>query len=322
MRAVALLLALVLAGCSGGGSTTTENDPFAAAIDDVEVQASATTGAIRGVVVDDAIRPLANVVVRLENANPAQTATTGASGAFGFSLLEPGTYLVSARLFGYTEARQTVEVKVGDANPPATKLQLSVIPGLRAYYDQYKWEGYMQCGTNNLIACAGPNAASQITCSATSGGQPPVPRTMPVCMGNLTNDEFTIWHSVSVNASLIQSEMVWDSTQALGDRLSLLLRKGSLEEFNSGFYNGSLNSSSGSSPLTAKATAKDMEDKDLGIHNGLVIAIFPGTSEMLQPVPFGAAASQTWTVYTHIFYGYVPPSDWTFVASNMVPNPA
>lgn len=322
MRAAVVMLALALAGCSGGGSNASEEDPFANAIDDVHVQASATTGAIRGVVVDDAIRPLANVVVRLETANPPQTATTGTSGAFGFSLLEPGTYLVSARLFGYVDARQTVEVKAGDANPPATKLQLTIIPGLRAFYEQYKWEGYMQCGTNNVIACAGPNAGSQVTCSATSGGQPPIPATVPVCLGNLTNDEFTIWHGVSVNASLIQSEMVWDSTQALGDRLSLLLRKGSLEEFNSGFYNGSLNSSSGSSPLTAKATAKDMEDKDMGIHNGLVIAIFPGTSETLAPVPFGVAASQTWTVFTHVFYGYVPPSDWTFVASNMVPGPA
>lgn len=327
MRALpaALALSLLLSGCASGGGEAGTQDALQAAIDDVEVEASATTGAIRGVVVDDAIRPLAEVTVRLQGAGVEQETATRASGAFGFSNLEPGTYFVTAHRFGYNDARQSVEVVAGVADPPATKLQLTIVTGLLAYVEQYKWEGYMQCGTNNVILCAGPNAGSQVAC-ALSKGQPPSPAPptppfpAPACLGNLTNDQFSIWHGVSANLTLIQSEMVWDSTQALGDSLNLLLRKGSREEFDSGFYNGSLNSSSGPSPVTARANAEDMEDADLGIHNGLVIAIFPGRTSAA-PVPFGAAVSQTWTVYTHAFHGYLPPDEWRFVDSGAVPPP-
>ena len=322
--ALLTLLLATLSGCSGGGGGGGK-DPVDA-LDDLDVEATDTTGVIRGVVVDDAIRPLAGVAITVQGAGGPYTAETQDSGTFGFDGLAPGTYLVDAHLLGFDDARQSVEVVAGVDEPPAVKMLLTRQVGFRAFVEQFKWDGYMECGLNLVIACAGPNAGSQITCAASKGeppiGPPTPPSPVPVCLGNLTNDEFTIWHGVSPGVGYIQSEMVWENTQALGDTLTVYMRYGSLADFNAGFYNGSLNSSTGSSPLTAVVTEDDMEDTDLGIHNGLVIAIFPGESAMLQGLPLGATVSQTWTVFTHAFHGYLPPEGWTFVGTNEVPPPA
>src|ERR1051326_5321282 len=81
---LALLAAAVLAGCSGSGKA-----PAAT------LQATPTTGILRGVVVDEAIRPLegARVTVPLA-AGGDVNATTKADGAFAFDQLPPGGYVV------------------------------------------------------------------------------------------------------------------------------------------------------------------------------------------------------------------------------------
>lgn len=212
----------------------------------------------------------------------------------------------------------------GVAEPPIVKVLLVRIPGLVAFVEAFSWDGYMECGTNNLIACAGPNAGSQIACSATSGNQPPVPPTTPVCMGNFTNDEFTIWLPVSAGAEHVQSEMVWESTQTLGDRLNLLMRYSTRIEFDGGFYNGSLNSSgAGVSPVYTTANATELEEAEIGTTNGIVIAIFPGRSELTDGAPagFGMTVQQRFTVFTHAFHAYMPPPGWRFTTDGSVPDP-
>lgn len=322
-RGIALLLAsLALAGCAGGGDGEGAT-PEDLAVSDLGLEATATTGLIRGVVVDEAIRPLGNASITLLGGSQPREARSNAAGAFGFDGLPAGTYFLKVQRFGFTEVQQSAEVVAGVEEPPIVKVLLVRIPGLVAFVEAFVWEGFMECGTNNLIACAVPNFGSQITCSATSGNQPPVPPTTPVCLGNITNDEFTIFHAVTANATYLQSELVWESTQALGDRLSLLLRYGSRTDFDAGFYNGSLNSSQGSSPVMASVNQTDLDEAEVGTTNGLVIAIFPGRAEatMGTPVAFGAAAQQRWTTYTHAFHNYQPAPGWLFTSEGGVPPP-
>ena len=85
MRAQLLVLALLLAGCSE--PTETPDEPFDASLDD-ELEATAETGVIRGVVVDAAIVPVAGVTVTIDGLD--QETTSNEAGAFGFDGLEPG----------------------------------------------------------------------------------------------------------------------------------------------------------------------------------------------------------------------------------------
>src|SRR5688572_24479115 len=103
MRPVLLALALLaplLAGCSGGGDEPAGPD---------EVQATPTTGILRGVVVDAAIRPMAGVKVSVPVPDGSvRNSTTVDDGAFAFAGLEPGAYVVRAQKLGYLDASVSV----------------------------------------------------------------------------------------------------------------------------------------------------------------------------------------------------------------------
>ncbi len=89
----AALLAALLAGCSGGGGGDSSVD------DPVPVlEATDTTGVIRVVVYDQAIRPLAGVTVEvLLGTGSIAEQVTGEDGFAGFEDLQPGSYFVKAR---------------------------------------------------------------------------------------------------------------------------------------------------------------------------------------------------------------------------------
>ena len=94
---VILLATSLLAGCAtqDAGSGASNTDPG------VDVQPTETTGIIKGVVVDQAIKPLGKAIVTIKAAGKTITNTTNANGGFGFEGLEPGTYFVVASKAGY-----------------------------------------------------------------------------------------------------------------------------------------------------------------------------------------------------------------------------
>src|SRR5438094_715504 len=79
---------------------------------------SATTGALRGTVVDPAGAVVPGVIVTLVNPTTGQTQTTmsDAKGLYGFSLLPPGTYEVEFSMPGFKTSRaMSVVVNVSEA---------------------------------------------------------------------------------------------------------------------------------------------------------------------------------------------------------------
>src|SRR5437879_1389198 len=79
---------------------------------------SATTGALRGTVVDPVGAVVPGVTVTLVNPATGQTQTTmtGAKGLYGFSLLSPGTYDVEFSVPGFKTSRaMSVVVNVSEA---------------------------------------------------------------------------------------------------------------------------------------------------------------------------------------------------------------
>src|SRR5688572_1246245 len=108
----ALALLPLLAGCSGD-----EDGP------EEPLAATATTGILRGVVVDEAIRPLLRVNVTLPLPDgTVLNSTTAEDGAFAFGDLVPGGYVVQARKLGYLDTAVSVNVTAGDGDPDGVRV--------------------------------------------------------------------------------------------------------------------------------------------------------------------------------------------------------
>jgi hypothetical protein len=132
----AAAIVVLLAGCAGGGQGGGGTGPSPA---DLDVDSN-VLGAVSGVVVDEAIRPLANVKVTL--VSQAREATSDADGLFAFTDLEPGFYAMTAMLPLYLPTQVTADVVAGQT--AKVKVQLAIDPTPQPYHVTYKHDGYMQ----------------------------------------------------------------------------------------------------------------------------------------------------------------------------------
>src|SRR5687767_122815 len=93
LRTAALLAmaSLVLAGCTGGGSSAgTDEGPRV-----TEIEVNETAGGIEGTVVDEQIQPLVGATVGIKETGA--TTTTDEGGRFALGGLPEGTYTVLAQ---------------------------------------------------------------------------------------------------------------------------------------------------------------------------------------------------------------------------------
>lgn len=137
MRALVcfLLLSFVLAGCA-------ESDPTTEAPDEPVPEGTTVTeetGAIAGVVVDQAIVPLVGITVRLQE--PPLETVTDEDGAFAFSELEPGTYFITAEGDRYPAQQTSVTVEAGEISRTRISLQITSSPA--PYHYSVKHDGFI-----------------------------------------------------------------------------------------------------------------------------------------------------------------------------------
>ncbi len=93
-------------------------------------QAQATTGVIRGTVMDSTGRPLAGAEIELRNleTNAMRSITTNDQGAYVATLLRVGTYNVMARFVGYRASRrQNVQLRLGETQSLDFRLAPEVV---------------------------------------------------------------------------------------------------------------------------------------------------------------------------------------------------
>ena len=113
--------------------------------EDVETAATAfadgARGAIQGVGVDEAIRPMEGGVVRLDD---RVNTVTDAGGAFAFDYVTPGSVFLTVDVEGYVDAQTTVDVAAGQTSQ--VRITLAAIPVQEPYLDVYTWQGMMSCG--------------------------------------------------------------------------------------------------------------------------------------------------------------------------------
>src|SRR5688500_16863572 len=149
MLARAMLVAFAvstLAGCAGSSASGGDGPEDDTDFDDLDLDATESTGVIRGLVVDDRITPLEGADVELSGNGVSAAATTDAAGRFGFDGLVPGVYFMRASLLNHDSVQATADVVAGVDDPPMQRILLTRLSTEDPFSFQNKFEGFIQCG--------------------------------------------------------------------------------------------------------------------------------------------------------------------------------
>lgn len=289
MRALAALLLLValLAGCSGKAPPKESTaDPLKQAdFTDLDLAATATKGVIRGIVVDDSIRPIvgANISLTPGGLNAKSTA----EGTFGFDDLEPGTYFIHVSKVGYTATQSSADVVAGVDDPPVIKMLLVATPDSRPYFVVDKQEGFMTCGVAVV--------ASSVGCDTSTA--------------DTFGDRVYFLENFTILPTWTQGELVWEQTQVAGGGFIWQIARPGTNDYYSG-------GETGGSPLLASIDTATLEkNKDNILKEGVEYRVFGGPNENCAvPGTYGCGLTldQKFTAYMHSFFNFMPPEGWRF----------
>lgn len=187
-RVVCAFVLLMLAGCAGA-PTDMEAQPEAFQ----DARATSTTGAIKGVVVNDTIVPVIGATVRITPGD--LEAVTDEDGAFIVNDLEPGVYFVTASAADHGEAQASVEVLAGEASD-TMRIMIPYYPPPVPYVVELTTSLFMDWAVN------------------ANGNR--------VVLGGVTGQgSFRLDQETGANMSHIQTELVWNAAQPLTDNLRL-----------------------------------------------------------------------------------------------------
>ena len=302
-----VLVAVLLAGCAGGGpsdANTLADDP--------------SLGTLAGVVVDDAVRPVEGASVNVTGGLAPVNATTDANGRFAIPGLQPGSYVVRVSKEFFSPHEQAVVVQAGLAEPELVRFQLVFEPRSVPYSNLYKFEGMFECGVWPTNGCANVNIITGIMlCS------------LDLPCFNTTQDRSVELIPIDGVPTFLQSEMVWEPTTATGTAMTFGLGSATRQELQDGFADGH-NYTEGESPLMLTLNGSVMAERGIGADRMLLIQVSAGDS---MPLPasceplndhcgVGASVQQSYTTYTHAFFGYFPPAGWLFSVDGPPPPPA
>jgi hypothetical protein len=301
---VLLLASVAFAGCASRAG------PVANPIQDVHVAATATTGVIRGIVVDTAIHPLAGARLTLKVGERMMETNSSALGGFGFAGLPAGTYFVEAHKRGYVSSRTGVDVQAGVSDPPVTKIALESNPSDKPYVEAFLFKGFLECGVTSP-------AVGVAVCFALNGVNK-----------SLSADNTQVHYTFAPNVSWVQSEMIWTPTNPAGADLNL---------WHSYTCPGQTlycdHGPRGPSPLLVTDNATWIHTLGLDQPGGqLYMRVFSAELDGTHPPPpadhvcapdpalggqvcvggTGLALEQDFNIYTHAFHGFVPPDGYRF----------
>jgi hypothetical protein len=295
---VLLLTVTLLAGCAGKKADNKAPEVIPQAFEDVKV--TATTGAIRGIVVDDAIRPVSNATIKLMATNTTRKSDN--QGAFVFTDLAAGDYFISVTKKGYLSVQASATVQAGVASPSITKVQLKIDAANQPFTELLSWQGYFACGfgTNSGGSPVGgvgvnPCAVDSTVCDIEG-----------ICLlGSSNTHDFLIGGGRVPD--LAQAEAVWEGSQPLGNNLNMGWFDSGTADFKSG---------TGPSPLVVPATHDEIVAAHGNNVTDLLVRIFPGTGSELT-----ITLQQRFTVYVTYFYGFVPRDGWAFSTDGACASP-
>jgi hypothetical protein len=286
-----------LAGCSAGTLPgAADPDPEGPSVD-----ATSTTGGIRGVVVDEAIRPLAGVEVQV--LGTGKNATSDADGLFAVSGLLQASYVVEASHLLYGSAQQAVQVLAGVRDPPLVRFQLVRNERAEPYTETLKFDGFIACSANAVVLL-----------SEECGEGFPTPAGR---IGQQANSR--VHFDFSVSGADIQGmvvEQAWEATSDAGRGFYTILFANYTCDSALGYCGGDYaHVMEGESPLRG---ALDLEAIDtFGVAPGLLMSVYTYASPATMPA--GVVLNQPYQTFVTNFYGRPAPDDWSFVRGDPPP---
>lgn len=304
-----LLATAALAGCAGGEPGAGEaSDPE---FENLELTATDTTGVLRGVVVDEAIRPVANASVTLSGSGTGAT-VTNPDGLFGFSGLAPGPYFVKVSKAGFVEGQTSAEVAAGIDEPDILRVLLASDPMTAPYVTTYVFEGYIECSFSLVaVGFAACSTAEEL------------------------NDRFIVNYTLDRPPHWVQSEMAWRSTQAVSPELDVVYSASG-----EGALLDNYAEDWGPSPLLVQVNETLAAERGLGSGTDLLIRVFnqpvegtetgdptDGDDCLDRPVLGGCTTGagmtieQSFTIITNVFYGFAPAPEWRYIEEGPHPAP-
>lgn len=305
MRTILSLLlacALALAGCADGG----DDRP---APQDLVVETSPGLGAVVGVVVDEAILPLADAQVVLESDPPREQATD-AQGQFAFADVAPGTYFLRVAKAGYDAAQASVEVKADEPAPPVVKVQLARLFDQDPFVEQFKFDGFLTCSYFAVLITA--PCITDYTSIVVPGGAAPVLREV---QGDTRDYELAIgagWQQMVI-------EMAWEPSAA-GTSQGLGVTVSHTQRLASHWFA----SDGGPNPFRLQidvgaAHPTHQGDPSMIPAEGIpdlfaFVNVQEGEGELA-----AVALNQEFELFHHTFYYATAPPEWSFVAGDPLP---
>lgn len=145
------LIPFLFAGCTAAPA------PYGSGLGEADTEAdsrvSNIAGAIEGTVIDESLNPVANASITLTRPNALEdvlaTSLTGSDGGFGFALLQPGAYVVSAEAQGQFSKKAVVEVAALEVS--TVRLRLGAAPSAVPYVELYLQNGIIRCVASALV---------------------------------------------------------------------------------------------------------------------------------------------------------------------------
>ncbi len=313
---ILILLSALLAGCSDSGESKADDAP----VDDL--QSTATTGVIRGIVLDETITPIAGVTVTIPSQANA-TSTSDAEGRFGFDGLEGGTYILEALKVGHQTVRATAKVVAGVDDPLTIKVTLPRLPETVPYIIPIHVNGLMNCEVLAVMLVESCDLDTGVAGDDTSQFFLPVDQRAP--------------HAVQV-------ELDWESTQQAGESLTLTFGACNGEYCSPyGIGTNMLCQTWGTSVLwcnvnqyTVQRSGEGAGGSSVGQTNlgvgaspGIALAIAsdcaactpPQTPQCGAACGVGLVLQQEFDAYTHVFYNFTPDEGWLFLEDGNHPVP-
>jgi hypothetical protein len=275
MRPAALAtLALLLAGCAshaGGDDGVHLGDGSMVALKDVAV--GEATGSITGVVVDEAIRPVAGANVTGQGTAATRT---DAQGLFTLAGLQPGLHTLRVNATGFLAVQSTAEVKAGEVAKVRVVLPADLTP--KPYHTTLKFDAYDEVGQGTV------DFAIDLVARDFANGTIP-----PQC------DRCYFYFQADSKPATILIEAAWtDSVPDLAENATEYYW--SLDGLDSGDYTSDYCYSPCHAPVPGDTLPKDLSF-------GLSIS----------PDEDWVTYEQEWQVFVTLFYREPAPAGWSFI---------
>ncbi len=302
-----LLIFVAFAGCAEAPAPAEPVDDTFDDCANCDVEVTADTGAIRGVVVDSTITPIAEAQITINGGGETFELVSDSEGRFAKGNLAPGAYFVKVAKYGFEEAQSSVEVVAGVETPDVLRIQLTAAFTEEPFTVPFTFKGRVVCSYQAVIITA--PCITDYTSIVCPGGCAPQLREVQGDARDWTQEIGQNWKSHII-------EMTWKpSAQGTSDQLGFTV---SHTERTSTHWFASFG---GQNPVIGRIDCCGGHPTNQNAPDGIPPEGIPNLMTFVNVRGGGVqlAVEQDFEVFTHTFHNLAAPEDWSFVNGDEPP---